>query len=58
MRNDGKLGGTGLMYKKLIIPVLGVIWIIGLFYLGWMTVLWTVIGIAIGTIIKQLKENV
>lgn len=50
--------GMDQMDKKVGITILGVIWLIGLFYLGWMTVLWTVIGMAIGTIIKQLKENV
>ena len=44
--------------KKIVIPIVSIIWIIGLFFLGWKTVLWTGIGIAIGTIIKQLKENV
>ena len=35
-----------------------VAWLIGLFFLGWWAVLWTFIGMAIGTIIRQLKENV
>ena len=54
MKRDG---GIGYKMNKSIITLLGIVWIIGLFYLGWKTVLWTGIGIAIGTIIKQLKEN-
>ena len=45
------------MLKK-IIPILSIGWFIGLFFLGWWAVLWTCIGMAIGVIIKQLKENV
>ena len=44
--------------NKVVLPIASLIWIIGVFYLGWMTVLWTCIGVAIGIIIKQLKENV
>ena len=43
--------------NKSIITLLGMVWIIGVFYLGWKTVLWTIVGIAIGMIIKQLKEK-
>ena len=52
-----KDGGIGYKMNKSIITLLGMVWIIGVFYLGWKTVLWTGIGIAIGMIIKQLKEN-
>ena len=44
--------------NKSIITLLGMVWVIGVFYLGWKTVLWTCIGLALGTIIKQLRENV
>ena len=44
--------------KKVILPFVSLAWLCSVFFLGWKTVLWTVIGIAIGTIIKQLKENV
>ena len=47
-----------VIMNKSIITLLGMVWIIGVFYLGWKTVLWTIVGIAIGMIIKQLKENV
>ncbi len=43
---------------KYVLPTISILWIIGVFYLGWKTILWTIIGMAIGTIIKQLKENV
>ncbi len=44
--------------KKYVVPTLAVGWFIGMFFMGWKTILWTCIGIAIGTIVKQLKENV
>ena len=52
-----KDGGIGYKMNKSMITIMGIVWIIGLFYLGWKTVLWTGIGIGIGTIIKQVKEN-
>ena len=54
MKRDG---GIGYKMNKSIITLLGMVWIIGVFYLGWKTVLWTAIGIGIGWIIKLLKEN-
>ncbi len=44
--------------KRKIMQSIAAVWLIGMFFMGWKTVLWTCIGIAIGTIIKQLKENV
>jgi|TARA_B100000287_G_C20434526_1_gene702962 hypothetical protein len=44
--------------KKVIVPMMIVMWLIGVFVFGWKTVLWTIVGIAIGWIIKLLKENV
>ena len=41
-----------------VLPIISIGWFIGLFFLGWWAVLWTFIGMAIGTIIRQLKENV
>jgi len=42
---------------KYIIPALSVVWLVGVFFMGWKTILWTCIGIALGLIIQQLKEN-
>jgi len=44
--------------KKVVLPIVSLVWVIGVFFLGWKAILWTVIGLAIGTIAKQLKENV
>ena len=44
--------------RNVIMPTLSLAWFIGIFFLGWWAILWTFIGIAIGLIIKQLKENV
>ena len=44
--------------NKVVLPIVCVLWLLGVFFLGWKTVLWTVIGFAIGLIVKQLKENV
>ena len=44
--------------NKVVMPVVSVIWLMGVFFLGWKTILWTVIGLAIGGIVKTLKENV
>ena len=43
---------------KVVMPIVSIAWLIGVFFMGWKTILWTVIGLAIGLIIKQLKENV
>ena len=40
------------------IPLVSLAWCICVFFLGWKTILWSIIGLAIGTIIKKLKENV
>ena len=44
--------------KQVVLPIVIILWLIGVAYLGWKTVLWTCIGFAIGGIVKQLKENV
>jgi hypothetical protein len=44
--------------SKVVMPIVCVLWLIGVFFLGWKTILWTVVGMAIGLIVKQLKENV
>ena len=47
--------------EKLIrigIPLVSIGWIVMLCVYGWWVLLWTVVGVAIGFIIKQLKENV
>ena len=44
--------------KKVVVPTLSLGWFVGIFFMGWKTILWTCIGIAIGMIIRQLKENV
>ena len=44
--------------KRLAISVVSFAWCVGVFFLGWKTILWTCIGMAIGLIVKQLKENV
>ena len=44
--------------KRKILTLLAIAWLIGMFFMGWKTVLWTCIGLALGTIIKQLRENV
>ena len=43
--------------KKYILPTASVIWVIGVFFLGWKAILWTCIGVAIGTLITKLKEE-
>ena len=43
---------------RVVLPIVSIVWLVSLFFLGWKTILWTVIGGAIATIIKQLKENV
>ena len=42
---------------KKIIPIVCLLWCIGVFFLGWKAILWTVIGVALGGIVKTLKEN-
>ena len=42
---------------KIVLPILVIGWFVGLFFLGWKTILWTCIGMAIGGIVKTLKEN-
>ena len=44
--------------NKVVMPIVSILWLIGVFFMGWKTILWTCIGLAIGMIIKQLKENV
>ena len=44
--------------KKVVLPIVSLVWVIGVFFLGWKTILWTIVGLAIGGIAKQLKENV
>tara|TARA_R100001443_G_scaffold48891_1_gene61283 strand:- start:323 stop:475 length:153 start_codon:yes stop_codon:yes gene_type:complete len=44
--------------RKVVMPIVSILWLIGVFFMGWKTILWTIVGIAIGMIIKQLKENV
>tara|TARA_R100001082_G_C4244274_1_gene108717 strand:+ start:302 stop:454 length:153 start_codon:yes stop_codon:yes gene_type:complete len=44
--------------SKKVLPIIAIGWVIGIFFMGWKTILWTCIGLAIGLIIKQLKENV
>ncbi len=43
---------------KVVVPLISVGWIIMLCMYGWWILLWTVVGMAIGVIVKQLKENV
>ena len=43
---------------KVIVPLVSIVWIVLLCLYGWWVLLWTIVGIAIGLIIKQLKENV
>ena len=43
---------------RVVLPIVCLLWCIGLFFMGWKTILWTCIGVAIGMIIKQLRENV
>ena len=45
------------MLKKYILPIASVIWCIGVLFLGWKAILWTCIGVAIGTLINKLKEE-
>ena len=44
--------------NNVVIPVVCVLWLAGVFFRGWKTILWSVVGLAIGGIVKQLKENV
>ena len=44
--------------KKIVLPIIAIVWLVGVFFLGWKTILWTVVGLAIGLIVKQLRENV
>ena len=43
---------------KYVLPIVCILWCIGLFFMGWQTIIYTSIGVAIGMIIKQLRENV
>jgi len=43
---------------RIIVPLVSVVWIVMLCLYGWWVLLWTIVGIAIGLIAKQLKENV
>ena len=43
---------------KVVLPMVCLAWCVGLFFMGWQTILYTCIGVAIGVIIKQLKENI
>ena len=43
---------------RIVIPIVSIAWCVGLFFMTWQTILYTSIGIALGVIIKQLKENV
>ena len=43
---------------KYVLPIVSLLWLIGVFFLGWQTILWTCIGAAIGLIVQQLRENV
>ncbi len=45
------------MLKNQILPIASVICYIGVLFLGWKAVLWTCIGVAIGTLINKLKEE-
>ena len=42
---------------KVVLPLACVLWLLGVFFLGWKTILWTIVGLAIGGITKQLREN-
>ena len=44
--------------KKVVVPIVAIGWLTMLYMYGYWVVLWTVVGMAIGLIIKQLKENV
>ena len=44
--------------KKISVPILSIVWLILLCTYGWWVLLWSIVGMAIGVIIKQLKENV
>ena len=44
--------------NKVVLPIVCIAWCVGLFFMGWQTILYTGIGVSIGIIIKQLKENV
>ena len=43
---------------KYVLPIVCILWCIGLFFMGWQTILYTCIGVSIGIIIRKLKENV
>ena len=43
--------------KKVVLPIVAVGWITMLCVYGWWVLLWTGIGMAVGGIIKTLKEN-
>ena len=42
---------------KIVLPIVLILWFVGLFLLGWKTILWTGIGMALGLIVRQLREN-
>ena len=46
------------LIKKIGIGVVSVSWLVMLCIYGWWVLLWTIVGIAIGAIVKLLKENV
>ena len=43
---------------KIVLPVVSIVWLVMLCVYGWWVLLWTIVGMAIGLIAKQLKENV
>ena len=45
------------LIKKIGVGVVSVGWLVMLCAYGWWVLLWSIIGIAIGAIIKTLKEN-
>ena len=42
---------------RVVLPILAIGWFIGIFFMGWKTILWTGIGMALGLIVRQLREN-
>ena len=42
---------------KYVLPIVCILWCIGLFFMGWQTILWSALAVLIGLIAKSVSEN-
>ena len=45
------------MINNILIPTLIIVWLVGLFFMGWQTILWSALAVLIGLIAKSVSEN-